>query len=194
MDGEVATLNDNEYQEPESWWSGQLGSLGVGLVAGLVFHFILNRYSTLRNLAVGADETMGNARSVASSASPLAQLSRVTDNKMVLVVRTDLGMTKGKAAAQCAHAAVSCYKEALRKTPTLVRQWEVFGQAKVALKTDSMEAVTDMKAKAQRLGLVACEVQDAGRTQVEAGSVTVLGVGPGPSELVDKVTGHLKLY
>ena len=30
--------------------------------------------------------------------------------------------------------------------------------------------------------------------QVEAGSLTVLGVGPADSSLVDSVTGNLKLY
>ena len=56
------------------------------------------------------------------------------DNKMVLVVRTDLQMGKGKIAAQCAHAAVDLYKKASVKTPDLVKQWETFGQAKVTLK------------------------------------------------------------
>ena len=56
------------------------------------------------------------------------------DNKMVLVVRTDLQMGKGKVAAQCAHAAVDLYKKSLVKCPKLVRQWETFGQAKITLK------------------------------------------------------------
>ena len=38
------------------------------------------------------------------------------------------------------------------------------------------------------------EVRDAGRTQVEAGSLTVVGIGPGPSLVVDTITKGLKLY
>ena len=37
------------------------------------------------------------------------------------------------------------------------------------------------------------QVTDAGRTEVAPGSVTVLAVG-GVSELVDQVSGKLKLY
>ena len=68
------------------------------------------------------------------------------DNKMVFAVRTDLGMTKGKVAAQCAHAAVRCYKKAQAKTPDYLRSWEMFGETKVALKIDSEEAIRDIEA------------------------------------------------
>lgn len=43
------------------------------------------------------------------------------------------------------------------------------------------------------LGFVARVVRDAGRTQIPAGSATVLGVGPGPKAVVDEVSGDLKL-
>lgn len=39
------------------------------------------------------------------------------EHKLVLVVRTDLGMGKGKIAAQCGHASLACYKRALKYTP-----------------------------------------------------------------------------
>merc|ERR1719516_228843 len=54
--------------------------------------------------------------------------------KMVLVVRTDIGMGKGKAAAQCAHAAVKSYKKALRDAPDMVTRCEGAGVTKVCVK------------------------------------------------------------
>ena len=54
--------------------------------------------------------------------------------KMVLVVRTDLQMGKGKAAAQCAHAALGAYKMARSKCPDVLKSWERNGQPKVVLK------------------------------------------------------------
>ncbi|KAK0386932.1 hypothetical protein NLU13_5245 [Sarocladium strictum] len=119
--------------------------------------------------------------------------------KLVLVVRTDLGMTKGKIAAQCSHATLACYKSISRAASTspqaaaLLRRWESLGQAKIAVQVKSQEEILDLRKQAKALGVTAEVIQDAGRTQIEAGSMTVLGVGPAPKSLVDKVTGGLKL-
>ncbi|CAG8984136.1 hypothetical protein HYALB_00006239 [Hymenoscyphus albidus] len=113
--------------------------------------------------------------------------------KMVLVVRTDLGMTKGKIAAQCGHATLACYKSNLRKNPQALKVWENGGQAKIAVQVKSEEELLTLQAMAKSLGITAEVIHDAGRTQIASGSATVLGVGPAPRSLVDGVTGGLKL-
>ncbi|KAG1436804.1 hypothetical protein G6F56_013403 [Rhizopus delemar] len=65
-------------------------------------------------------------------------LGRIFSNK-TLVVRSDLGMTKGKMAAQCGHATLACYKAAKKDHPEVLKAWEHCGQAKVALKCDGEE-------------------------------------------------------
>jgi PTH2 family peptidyl-tRNA hydrolase len=130
--------------------------------------------------------------------------------KMVLVVRTDLGMTKGtlppfaflihltlsgKIGAQCGHATLACYKHFLKTAPNsmILRRWERMGQAKVALQVKSEDEMELLQAQALSLGLVAHIIHDAGRTQIASGSATVLGIGPAPKGVIDQVTGHLKL-
>ncbi|VVT53793.1 uncharacterized protein SAPINGB_P003752 [Magnusiomyces paraingens] len=113
--------------------------------------------------------------------------------KMVLVVRTDLGMTKGKIAAQCAHAAVACYKSIQRTNPLILARWERLGQAKITLKANSEEELLTLQAMAISLDVTAKTVRDAGRTQIAAGSMTVLGLGPAPKSTIDQITKDLKL-
>ncbi|KAJ1999738.1 hypothetical protein GGI06_006028 [Coemansia sp. S85] len=122
------------------------------------------------------------------------RMSLGEDTKLVLIIRTDLGMSKGKIAAQCSHATLGCYKRALKQAPGMLKAWEFTGQAKVTLKCNSEEELVDLQKKAQAAGLVAQSICDAGRTQIAAGSRTVLGIGPGPISAVDRVSGHLKLY
>jgi len=105
----------------------------------------------------------------------------------------------GKIAAQCSHATLACYKALLHSSATdpaqarLLRRWERHGQAKVALQVKSEDELEVLQAQAMSLGVCARIVQDAGRTQIASGSKTVLGVGPAPKGVVDRITGELKL-
>ncbi|KAA0184385.1 hypothetical protein HAZT_HAZT003999 [Hyalella azteca] len=115
------------------------------------------------------------------------------EQKLVLVVRNDLKMGKGKMAAQCSHATLKAFKQSTLRNPAALRAWEQSGQPKVVVKVDDEAALLEVAANARAAGLTVSLIQDAGRTQVAPGSRTVLGVGPGPSQDLDKVTGHLKL-
>ncbi|EIM92824.1 peptidyl-tRNA hydrolase II, partial [Stereum hirsutum FP-91666 SS1] len=93
----------------------------------------------------------------------------------------------------CSHATLACYKALVKANPKLVQHWERIGQAKIALKASSEDELLELEAIAKSLNLCARSIQDAGRTQVDPGSRTVLGIGPAPVELINQVTGHLRL-
>eukprot|EP00808_Paulinella_micropora_P012254 g17498.t1 len=113
--------------------------------------------------------------------------------KLLLAVRTDLKMGKGKIAAQCGHAAVGAYQACGRHRPKTLRAWELNGAAKIAVKVADEEELTTLARSAEQLYLLTYIVHDAGRTQIAPNSKTVLAIGPGPVETVDKVAAHLKL-
>eukprot|EP00899_Mesostigma_viride_P027949 jgi/Mesvir1/8339/Mv12600-RA.1 len=116
---------------------------------------------------------------------------RVIPNQ-ILVVRQDLKMGKGKIAAQCCHAAVGVF-EKMQQRPQLLRRWQQCGQAKVVVKCDTEAELLQLHEEARSLLLPTYVVQDAGRTQIAAGSLTVLAIGPAPVDVLNTVTSHLKL-
>jgi PTH2 family peptidyl-tRNA hydrolase len=116
------------------------------------------------------------------------------DPKVVVVVRLDLDISRGKTAVQVAHAAVMCALESRTKAKPWFQRWIDGGQRKVVLKVPDLKALRELHARAEREGLVAVLVQDAGLTEVEPGTLTCLGIGPAPDEVVDKITGQLPLY
>lgn len=99
----------------------------------------------------------------------------------------------GKIAAQCGHAAVGCYKRARRQCPSALSSWERTGCAKIAVKCPTEEEMHAIFEKAVNKGIPVYLVEDAGRTQIAAGSQTVLGMGPAPVRVFKDVTSHLKL-
>lgn len=117
--------------------------------------------------------------------------------KMVLVVRADLGMGRGKVGAQCAHAALAAYQlAAASRSARRVRAlaaWEACGTTKIVLRAAGEAELLAVAAAARARGLSAALVRDAGHTQVAPGSLTVLGIGPDDAGEIDAVTGHLKL-
>lgn len=110
--------------------------------------------------------------------------------KQVMVVRTDLKMGKGKIAAQCCHGSIGAYK---RASVNKIIKWEKEAYAKVVLKVDSLEELLELKAQAIEKNISNYLVIDAGRTQIPSSSVTVLALGPDEDEIIDEVTGELKL-
>lgn len=113
--------------------------------------------------------------------------------KMILCVNKEIKMGNGKIAAQCCHAAVGCYKMAYKYCPNAVKAWEWTGCAKVAVKVPKEEEIMRIMSIAKDRGIPNYLVHDAGRTQIAAGSKTVLGLGPAPVYMFDGVTDHLKL-
>ena len=110
--------------------------------------------------------------------------------KQVMIVRPDLKMGKGKIAAQCCHGAIGAYK---RSDKEKIRKWENEAYAKVVLKVPSLEDLLELRNKAQAKGLAYFLVTDAGRTQLPESTITVLGIGPDEDEVLDEITGDLKL-
>jgi len=98
--------------------------------------------------------------------------------KMVIVARKDLKMQTGKIAAQVGHGVLAAYKACLEQYPKVVQSWEMFGQAKVVLQANSQQELLDLQQKAHELGVIAETIEDAGRTQVAPGSMTVCAIGP----------------
>ena len=115
--------------------------------------------------------------------------------KQVIVIRTDLGMSKGKTAAQVAHASLESAlkvqkKDKLFKTNSFA-VWRRDGAKKVVLKVMSDSALIKYRDKAVKAGITCSLVKDAGFTEVPAGTITALGIGPDKEIKINKITGDL---
>lgn len=115
--------------------------------------------------------------------------------KMVFVVNCELDMGIGKIAAQVAHAALGLHRILLenpQKYGQMLMNWEQFGETKIVTKGENSSQLEQLAAKAESLDLPNYIVNDAGKTQIAAGSMTVLGI-MGKIEVLDTITGSLKL-
>jgi PTH2 family peptidyl-tRNA hydrolase len=110
--------------------------------------------------------------------------------KQTIVIRQDLKLSKGKLAAQAAHASLEAYKKA---SPKLRQAWESQGSKKVVLKVKTLRTLKSLHRKALGLRLPCSLIRDAGLTELRPGTVTCLGIGPDREERIDRVTGKTKM-
>lgn len=109
---------------------------------------------------------------------------------MIILIRTDLGMNKGKIGAMCAHAAIGAFQKA---SSVSLRMWNLNGDAKIVLAVNSLEELLNLEKRANNENLTTYKVRDAGLTQVQPGTVVALAIGPNLGSNIDKVTKDLKL-
>jgi len=110
--------------------------------------------------------------------------------KQVILVRQDLKLPKGKLSIQVAHASTEAL---VRSDKDDIKEWRSGGMKKVALKVKDKKELIEHKNKAEDEGLVTALISDAGKTVVEPGTITALGIGPADEDKIDRVTGKLRL-
>ncbi|EQD80263.1 Peptidyl-tRNA hydrolase, PTH2 domain protein [mine drainage metagenome] len=118
----------------------------------------------------------------------------VDEYKLVVIIRKDLDIGKGKMAAQVAHAAVNLALHAEKKA----RRFSGYGKhlvtKKVVVRVSGVEELFQLKHKAEIKGLSTSIIMDAGLTQIPPGTITCLGIGPAESSEIDEITGNLPLW
>ena len=137
-------------------------------------------------------------------------------SKMMIVMRRDLKMRKGKIAAQAGHAAIEAILTALKKEERLqdlvmteegmvlktddphespLCEWFHFGCAKICVYVDSEEELLAIAEKAKEKNIIAAVITDAGMTEFHGvPTKTCLALEPLPSDITNELTGHLPLY
>lgn len=111
--------------------------------------------------------------------------------KQVIVVDESLRLPRGKLAAQVAHASVAALIEA--DEADVVGRWLEEGMPKVVVRCEGESELRTLERRAREARLPVALIRDAGRTVLEPGTATCLGIGPAADDEVDAVTGELRL-
>src|SRR5437870_11869850 len=113
------------------------------------------------------------------------------DYKLVIAVRSDLDLSRGKLAVQVAHAAVMAALEAKARHRKWFAEWIAEGPKKVVVKGGPLPELRSLQAKARTMHLPTALVENAALRYLPPGTVTCVGIGPVPNSIVDQVTARL---
>lgn len=103
---------------------------------------------------------------------------------MYLVARTDLAMSPGKLGVQIGHGvhlalrAAERAAESSRVAREELYQWEGSNYTKILLKVKGEQNMLNLHENLTKSGVPSCLVRDLGRTEIAAGSLTILSLVP----------------
>jgi len=109
--------------------------------------------------------------------------------KLIIFMRTDLNMSRGKMAVQAGHAVAHAM---MNSRPDNIETWFENAQVKIVLPVNSLEEMMELHDEAEGRGLPCHIVHDAGRTEVEPNTATCLAVGIAKAKRLDKLTAGYK--
>jgi len=112
---------------------------------------------------------------------------------MAIITRADLKLSKGKLAAQAAHAAVDAALTSSKVAAKQLADWRANGARKIVVVARNLKHLKRIYGEARADGLVAEMISDAGHTEIPAGTVTVVAIGPAERDEVDAIIGSLPL-
>ncbi len=112
--------------------------------------------------------------------------------KQAIILRKDIGMQTGKMVAQGAHASIDACEKTRKKDPKKFEKWLSEGMKKIVLKVNSEKELVELFEKAKKK-TKASLIRDAGKTQVEPGTLTAIGIGPDNDDVIDGIIKELKL-
>lgn len=112
--------------------------------------------------------------------------------KLVILMRTDLGMGKGKMVAQGAHATSKATRSVGNSSN--YNPWLVDGEPKIVLKVSSKEQLMELVKRAGNAKLPTGFIVDAGLTKFQGTATLTCGwIGPAVDAQIDHITKDLKL-
>ncbi|MCS5583087.1 MAG: peptidyl-tRNA hydrolase Pth2 [Pseudomonadales bacterium] len=120
-------------------------------------------------------------------------MAREPQLTMAIITRADLKLSKGKLAAQAAHAAVDAALTSSKVATKQLADWRNNGARKIVVVARNLEHLKRIYGEARVDGLVAEMITDAGHTEIPAGTVTVVAIGPAERDEVDAIIGSLPL-
>ena len=120
-------------------------------------------------------------------------MDREVQLTMAIITRADLKLSKGKLAAQAAHGAVDAALTATKVASKQLAEWRANGARKIVVVSRNLEHLKRIYGEARADGLVAEMISDAGHTEIPAGTVTVVAIGPAKRDEVDAIIGSLPL-